>query len=341
MTDAAAPDPAALRTYLAPRLPGFDGEIRLTKFAGGQSNPTYRIDTSAGPYVLRRKPPGRLLKSAHAVDREYRVQSALAGTGVPVPRMRHLCEDAGVIGSAFYVMDHVPGRNFDDPRLPEVAREGRAAIVDEMNRVLAALHAVDPEAVGLGDFGPPGNYYARQLDRWTRQYRASETEPVPDMDRLIAALAGRMPPDDGQRTLVHGDYRLDNLIFAEDGPGCRAVLDWELSTLGHPYADLAAVVMQWRMPAGAEGRGLAGVDCAAHGLPTDADFVAAYCARRGIVDIPDFGFCLAFAFFRMGAILQGVKTRALEGNASNPERGLRLGAQVPAFAAGGLAALDG
>ena len=212
--------------------------------------------------------------------------------------------------------------------------------MDEMNRVLAALHSVDIDAVGLSDYGPPGNYYERQVGRWTKQYRASETETIDGMDRLIDALNDRMPVDDGQRTLVHGDYRVDNMIFAPHSTDCLAVLDWELSTIGHPYADLAAVIMQWQMPTGREGRGLAGVDRAALGLPSDGQFIKSYCQRRGIGPIPDFGFYVAFNFIRMGAILQGVKTRALDGNASDPERGLKMGAYVPAFAGGGLQALS-
>ena len=330
-------DTAAVAAWLEKHMPGFRGPVQAEKFASGQSNPTFRLTTPGGTYVLRRKPPGTLLKSAHAVDREFRVQQALAGTDVPVAKMHVLCEDDDVIGSAFYVMEEVNGRNFDDPRLPQVERGARAAIFDEMNRVLTAIHGVDIDAVELSDFGPEGNYYRRQIDRWSKQYRASETETVAAMDELIAWLDGNLPADDGRRTLVHGDYRIDNMLFALDGPECLAVLDWELSTIGHPFADLAAVIMQWRLPVGAEGRGLAGVDRAAEGLLSDEAFVDAYCARTGIAGIDRFGFYLAFCFFRMAAILQGVKKRALDGNASNPERGLRLGALVPDFAQAGLA----
>jgi len=210
-----------------------------------------------------------------------------------------------------------------------------------MNRVLAELHMVDIDAVGLSDYGPPGNYYERQLSRWSKQYRASETEKVPEMDRLMDALAERMPAEDGQRTLVHGDYRIDNMIHEAEGTKCLAVLDWELSTIGHPYADLASVIMQWQMPQGAEGRGLAGVDRAAHGLPSDEEFIALYCQRRGLDGIDDFGFYLSFCFFRMAGIIQGVLKRALDGNASNPERALKVGQYVPVFARHGLDALEG
>ncbi len=330
-----------LTPWLETHVPGFEGPVRAEKFSGGQSNPTFRLDTPSGAYVLRRKPPGELLKSAHAVDREYRVQSALAGTGVPVARMHALCEDDAVIGAAFYVMDHVPGRAFMDPSLPDLAPAERGAVMDELNRVLAEIHSVDLDATGLSDFGPGGDYYARQIGRWTKQYQASKTQDLPDMDALIDWLQENTPADDGWRTLVHGDYRIDNLLFAPNGPDCVAVLDWELSTIGHPFADLAALIMQWQMPPGTEGRGLAGLDRAALGLPSDAAFIDAYCGRIGREGIPDFNFYLAFAFFRMGAILEGVKRRALDGNAADPERGLLLGEQVPRFARMGLEAAHG
>lgn len=317
-----------------------NGPLSADKFDIGQSNPTYHLRDGARNFVLRRKPDGVLLKSAHAVDREFRVQQALFGSAVPVPQMLALCEDDSVTGAAFYVMGHVAGRMIGDPSMPDCAPAIRAAILTEMNRVLAAIHDIDIAAVGLSDFGPPGDYYQRQLGRWTKQYRASATETVPQMEALMIWLGAHLPPDDGQRTLVHGDYRIDNLLFAQGGAECLAVLDWELSTIGHPFADLAGVVMQWQMPPGLEGRGLAGLDRAALGLPTDAQFVAQYCARRGIGDIPGFGFYVAFAFFRMAAILQGVKKRALDGNASNPDKALRLGAFVPRFAELGMKAAE-
>jgi aminoglycoside phosphotransferase (APT) family kinase protein len=331
-------DTTAVAAWLEKHLPGFRGPVTAEKFPGGQSNPTFRLTTPGGSYVLRRKPPGTLLKSAHAVDREFRVQKALADTDVPVARMHVLCEDDDVIGSAFYIMEDVRGRNLDDPRLDSVEFDMRGLIFDEMNRVLAAIHNVDIDAVGLSDYGAAGNYYRRQIDRWSKQYRASETEHIPQMEDLIAWLDANAPEDDGRCTLVHGDYRIDNMLFAPDGPQCLAVLDWELSTIGHPFADLAAVIMQWRRPAGPEGRGLAGVDRAAQGLPTDEAFIEAYCRRTGVEKIDRFGFYLAFCFFRMAGILQGVKKRALDGNASNPERGLKMGAFVPQFAAQGLEA---
>jgi len=338
-TDTQTLNTDAVAAFLTETLPGFAGPLTASKFQTGQSNPTFLLTTPAKKYVLRRKPPGVLLKSAHAVDREFRVQSALAGSAVPVARMHVLCEDDSVIGSAFYVMDLVDGRNFSEPSTPDLNNDQRSAVIDDMNRVLAALHDVDIQAVGLSDYGPEGNYYERQISRWAKQYRASETTPIAAMDRLMDALAEHMPPEDGQRTLVHGDYRIDNMMFERDGTKCVAVLDWELSTIGHPYADLASVIMQWQMPAGSEGRGLAGVDRRALGLPSDEDFIAAYCARRGLPEIENFGFYLGFCFFRMAGIIQGVYKRSLDGNASNPERARRLGGFVPLFAGNGLRAM--
>ncbi|MXN66343.1 phosphotransferase [Stappia sp. GBMRC 2046] len=339
-SDPNLPDTEAVASWCTDNVPGFRGPVRLEKFATGQSNPTYRLHAASGDYVLRRKPSGRLLKSAHAVGREFHVQRALSGTGVPVAHMHMLCEDDGVIGSSFYVMDFVNGRHFDDPRLPGLSPDERRALMDEMNRVLVAIHKLDLEAAMLCDFGPEGNYYRRQIDRWTAQYRASETETIPAMDDLIAWLDENTPVDDGLRTLVHGDFRIDNLLFAPDGPACAAVLDWELSTLGHPFSDLASVLMRWRRPQGPLGRGLAGVDRKALGLPEDRAFIDLYCARMGLPGVENLGFSLAFAFFRMAAILQGVKKRALDGNASNPERALEIGGHIPGFAEQGLAAAD-
>ena len=332
MNDVAHIDTEALDAYFSTHVAGYHGPLSAEKFATGQSNPTFFVSAASGKYVLRRKPPGTLLKSAHAIEREYAVMRALATTAVPVPRMLALCEDAGVIGTPFYVMAHVDGRIFWDPAVPEVSRPDQAAVYDEMNRVLAALHAVSPAAVGLSDFGRPGNYFARQITRWGDQYRASETGVIADMDALMVWLAAHMPPDDGRVSIVHGDYRIDNFIFAKDAPKLIAVLDWELSTLGHPFADLAYQCMQWRLPNEGVFRGLAGVDRAALGIPTEADYVALYCQRAGLGAMTHWNFYLAFSFFRLAAILQGVKKRALDGNASNPERGLQMGEAVPVLA---------
>lgn len=330
---------ARLTEWMAAHVAGFQGPLDITPFSTGQSNPTYRVDAPSGAYVLRRKPDGVLLKSAHAVDREARVMQALAATDVPVPHVHGLCADNAVFGTMFFVMDLVPGVVHMDPTLPDASPAERGAILSDMARVLAAVHDVNLNAVGLADYGPPGDYYARQLARWTKQYRATETDRLAVMEDLIAWLEAHLPDDDGQRVLVHGDYRIDNLLF--DGTRCTALLDWELSTLGHPHADLAAVLMQWRLPPGDLGRGLAGVDRAALGLPSDADFVSRYAEARGIAPPRDLAFPLAFAFFRMGAILQGVKKRALDGNAANPEKAQKLGAFVPEFARLGREAADG
>jgi aminoglycoside phosphotransferase (APT) family kinase protein len=337
MNDPNLLDQNALAPYLEAHVPGFRGLKAIEKFGHGQSNPTYLLRAESGRYVLRAKPPGQLLKSAHQVDREFRVMQALAPTPVPVPRVLHLSPEDSPIGRMFFVMDYVEGRIFWDPALPDVSgNEERAAIYDSMNRTLAALHDVDVEAAGLSDFGKPGSYFARQLSRWTQQYRASETRTIAEMDALIAWLERHLPPDDGRVALVHGDYRLDNMIFAKDGPAVVAVLDWELSTLGHPYADLAYQCMQWRLPHDSGFKGLGGIDRQAIGLPTEEAYVEAYCRRRGIEGIDSWTFYLAFSFFRLGAICQGVYKRALDGNASNPERARLYGEAVTLLA--GLAA---
>lgn len=331
--EAGAIDQATLAPYLEAHIPGFAGLSAIEKFKSGQSNPTYLLTAASGRYVLRAKPPGQLLKSAHQVDREFRVMRALGGTAVPVPRMLHLSGEDSPIGRMFYVMEFLDGRILWDPSLPDVSgNHERAAIYDAMNATLAALHDVDVEAVGLGDFGKPGSYFERQLARWTGQYRASETEAITDIDRLIAWLEKRMPADDGRLSLVHGDYRLDNMMFAPDAPKVIAVLDWELSTLGHPFADLAYQCMQWRLPHTSGFRGLGGVDRAAAGLPSEEAYVAAYCKRRGIGKIDGWIFFLAFSFFRLAAICQGVYRRALDGNASNPEKARTYGEAVKLLA---------
>ena len=335
------PVEGALLDWLSQNIDGFAGPARLEKFRGGQSNPTYRLNAASGSYVLRRQPPGKLLKSAHAVDREYRVMSALAATDVPVPRVAGLCESPDIIGSMFYIMEFCDGRIFWDASLAELGDNNeRSAIYDEMNRVLAALHNVDPAAVGLADYGKPGNYFARQLARWTGQYRASELRPIPAMEDLMTWLDANQPPDDGRVALVHGDYRLDNMVFHADEPRLIAVLDWELSTLGHPLADLAYQCMQLRMPSsGAATPGLQGADRKALGIPSEAEYVARYCQRTGISEINNGTFYLAFSFFRLAAIIQGVAKRAVDGNASNT-RAAELGQWVEPLSRMALSAID-
>ena len=311
-------DTEVLGPYLEANVDGFSGLSSIDKFADGQSNPTFRVRALSGDYVLRRQPPGKLLKSAHAVDREYRVLSALADSDVPVAMAYHLCEDRDVIGSMFYVMEYFDGRIFWDSAIPEVSKAERSAIYDEMSRVLAALHKVDIEKVGLGDFGKPGSYFERQYDRWSSQYRASELRQIDAMESLMDWLGENLPDDDGRVSLVHGDYRLDNMIFSATEPRVIALLDWELSTLGHPYADVGYQCMQLRMPAQIGSiSGLRGKDLGELGIPTEEEYVAGYCERMGIDGIENFGFYVAFSFFRLAAIVQGVAKRAVDGNASN------------------------
>lgn len=316
---------AALDAWLAPRLPGYAGPLTAEAFQGGQSNPTYRLVTPGGRWVMRSKPGpvAKLLPSAHAIEREFRVMSALAGTDVPVPRMHLLCEDESVIGRAFYVMAHLDGRVLWDPTLPGFAPAGRAALYDEMNRVIAALHRVDPAAVGLADYGRPGNYFERQIARWHRQYQASITTPIDAMERLAAWLPAHLPAsarDDRQVAIVHGDYRLDNLMFDSASTRAIALLDWELSTLGHPLADFSYHCMAWHIEP-ALFRGLGGVDLDALGIPQEPAYVQQYCDRTGRTDAAalaaDWPFYLAYNLFRMAGILQGIARRVEDGTASD------------------------
>ncbi|WP_218311971.1 phosphotransferase family protein [Alteromonas antoniana] len=325
-------DLATLNAYLSEHCPQVGVITETEKFSGGQSNPTFLLTSEAGQFVLRRQPPGKLLKSAHAVDREFRVIRALADSDVPVPKVYHLCEDPDVIGSMFYVMAYVKGNIYWNSALPEIdSNDTRRAMYHEMNRVLAALHSVDIDAAGLSDYGKPGNYFARQLSRWTQQYRASELEHIEEIETLITYLEENQPEDDGQVSLVHGDFRLDNMIFDNPSDGSarvKAVLDWELSTLGHPYADLAYQCMQLRLPSKlAHAAGLGGLDRDALGIPSEQEYVQEYCERRGIGKIHNWTFYLAFSFFRLAAILQGVVKRAHDGNASS-DKAMQLGKMV-------------
>jgi aminoglycoside phosphotransferase (APT) family kinase protein len=297
----------------------FSGPLSAEKFAGGQSNPTFKLSAGDRKFVLRRKPPGQLLASAHAVDREFRVIAALQDTDVPVPGAVALCKEDEIIGSMFYLMEYLEGRVFWDPVLPELTNDERSAVYDDMNRVLAAMHSINVADVGLGDYGRPGNYFERQVGRWTKQYRASETQTVPAMEELMAWLPENMPAEDDRVALVHGDYRLDNVMFHPTEPKIIAVLDWELSTLGNPIADLAYQVMAWQLPRDAGITGLAGIDRKPLAIPEDNSYVTSYCERTGRDEIKHWNFYLAFCFFRLAAIVQGVKKRALDGTASSAE----------------------
>jgi aminoglycoside phosphotransferase (APT) family kinase protein len=305
-------DVAALERFLGFRI------ASLEQFKGGQSNPTYCISAADGRrFVLRRKPPGKLLPSAHAVDREFRVIQALHPTGFPVARPHLLCEDESVIGTAFYVMDFVDGRVLWDQALPGMSKAERAAVWDELNRVIAWLHSIDYRDVGLESFGKPGNYIERQVARWTKQYRASETERIEAMDSLIAWLPKNIPPETAT-TVVHGDFRLDNAIYHPSEPRILAVLDWELSTLGDPLADFAYHCMSWHIPPG-QFRGIAGLDLAALGIPSEAEYVARYCERTGRreIDSAHWDFYMAYNLFRIAAILQGIRKRVVDGTAAS------------------------
>jgi aminoglycoside phosphotransferase (APT) family kinase protein len=311
-------DVPALERYLTGQVAGFRGPLEVRQFRGGQSNPTFLLRAADGvQYVLRKQPGGALLPSAHAVDREFRIISALSPTGFPVAPPVCFCGDRSVIGTLFYVMGYAPGRNFWDPTLPDLTPAARAAVYEEMNRVLVRLHTLDFARAGLADYGKPGNYFARQIGRWSKQYRSSETEPIEAMEKLLAWLPQNIPADD-ETTLVHGDYRLDNMIFHASEPRIIAVVDWELSTLGHPLADFSYHVMVWRVPAG-ENRGLAGVDCAALGIPTEEEYLATYCERTGRPGVAPavWDFCMAYNLFRIACIRQGILKRVVDGTAAS------------------------
>jgi aminoglycoside phosphotransferase (APT) family kinase protein len=319
-------DEAALVAWLSKHVAGFQGPLTVSQFKGGQSNPTYKLDTPHRSYVMRAKPgpAAKLLPSAHAVEREYRVMKALAATDVPVAAMHALCEDESVIGRAFYIMDHVEGRVLWDLSLPSLDPKARAANYDEMNRVLATLHRVSPAAVGLGDYGKPGNYFERQISRWSKQYVASVTQPIPAMDSLMAWLPAHIPAsarDESEVSIVHGDYRLDNMIFHAQEPRVVAVLDWELSTLGHPLADFSYHCMPWHIPL-STGRGMAGLDLVALGIPSEHEYIQRYAERTGRdanAMQADWPFYLAYNLFRIAAILQGIAKRVEDGTASSAQ----------------------
>jgi aminoglycoside phosphotransferase (APT) family kinase protein len=320
-------DTAALTAWLSAHLPGFEGPLSLETFKGGQSNPTYQIVTPKRSYVLRTKPGpvAKLLPSAHAIEREFKVMHGLCGTDVPVPQMHVLCEDESIIGRAFYVMEFVQGRVLWDQTLPGMANAERSAIYDEMNRVIAALHTVKFAERGLESFGRPGNYFERQIGRWSKQYVASVTQPIDEMDKLMAWLSANMPAsakDESKISIVHGDYRLDNLMFHPTEPRVLAVLDWELSTLGHPLADFSYLSMCWHIPPGAF-RGIGGVDIAALGIPSESENIHRYCDRTGLAtpaDLKaDWNFYLAYNMFRIAAILQGIAKRVEAGTASSEQ----------------------
>lgn len=312
-------------TWLAGHVPGYAGPGRITKFGFGQSNPTYRLDAASGTYVLRRKPFGELLPKAHAIDREFRVLSAIAGSDVPAPRPLAYCDDPAVLGAEFYVMEHVVGRIFYDQTLPGMSASERSAIFGAMNTAVAALHRLDPAEIGLTDFGRPEGFIARQVSLWTRQYRASEGARIDAMESLMEWLPANLPAEQPAR-IFHGDLRLDNMIFHPEEPRVIALLDWELSTIGDPYADLAYHMMVWRVPVDLF-RGFGGLDLEALGIPDETDYLRSYCERRGISTLPSWNFYLAFSLFRVAAILQGVWRRAMDGQASAADA-LEVGAKA-------------
>ena len=310
-------DEAALAAWMNEHVDGYSGPLKVSQFKGGQSNPTYRLDTPGGSYVLRRKPPGTLLPGAHAVEREYRVLSALGAAGFPVPRVHGLCEDGGVIGTPFYVMDLVEGRIVWEAHFPGLSSEERAAHFDAMNATIARLHSFDPDALGLGDFGKAAGFVERQVGRWSRQYLAdSDAGRLAAMDGLVDWLQKHLPPDSGAGRIAHGDFRCDNMIFAPAEPRVDAVLDWELSTLGDPAADFTYHLLMYRMPSDLFS-GLAGMDLPALGIPSEEDYIAAYCRRTGREGLPNVDYLVVFCLFRLAAIIHGIKGRLVRGNASS------------------------
>lgn len=329
----------ALAKYLQNHITGFQGPLISTKFKGGQSNPTYLLEAASSRYVLRRKPPGKLLASAHAVDREFRVLQALHHSAVPIAKPFHLCTDETIIGSMFYVMEYIDGKVFWDPSLPDCTTAQRAEIFDALIKALAAIHSVSVVDSGLADYGKPGNYFERQTTRWSKQYRDSETQSIAVMDALIEQLPIRCPEDDGSISLVHGDFRIDNLMFDSDGKKVLAVVDWELSTLGHPLADLGYFCMALRLPRNPALPGLAGLNRFDLGIPDEQQILQRYAELTGRAIPSDWSFVLAFSFFRLAAIAQGVAKRASQGNASS-EQAMQAGRMVELLATMGLSELQ-
>jgi len=334
-------DVGALHEYLRQHVDGFSGELTVEQFKGGQSNPTFKLSAGGQHYVLRTKPglSAQLLPSAHAIDREYRVMDALSKAGFPAARQYALCVDESVIGRAFYVMEFIEGRVLWDQSLPDMSKAERGQYYDEMNRVISQLHTIDYAAIGLANYGKPGNYFGRQIDRWTHQYKASETEKIEAMDSLMEWLPQNIPPGD-DTSIVHGDFRLDNMMFHPTEPRILAVLDWELSTLGHPLADFSYHCMSWHIPPG-QFRGIGGLDLPALGIPTEDDYIARYCERTGkTIRQEDFRFYLAYNMFRMAGILQGIMKRTLDGTASS-EQALKAGKAARPMAEMGWAYASG
>jgi aminoglycoside phosphotransferase (APT) family kinase protein len=323
-------DVAALEGWMSDHVDGFAGPLSVSQFKGGQSNPTYRLDTPSGrSFVLRRKPPGKLLPGAHAVEREARVMSALGKQGFPVPHVHGLCEDEAVIGTPFFLMDLVDGRIIWEASFPDMASDDRAAHFDAMNATIAQLHGYDPEAIGLGDYGRASGFVERQVARWSKQYQSDvEAGRLPQMDALVDWLQKHLPPDSGETRVVHGDFRCDNMIFAAHQPRVAAVLDWELSTLGDPAADFVYHLVMYRMPAGIF-TGLAGLDLAARGIPSEEQYVAAYCRRTGRDHLPNVDYLMVFVMFRLAAILHGIKGRLARGSASSAHAGEMVGQLEP------------
>lgn len=321
---------------LSSRMPSYFGPWSFAKTTQGQSNPTFILQGKNYSLVLRRKPDGNLLKSAHMVEREYEVMKALYKSDVPVPKVFYLCDDITEIGSVYFVMEFVNGVTFSEPQLPNLTPEQRKKIYDSMNASLASLHKVKPNIIGLSDFGRTGNYFERQLSRWSQQFELTTTDKVIEMETLRDWLAKNIPKEINEPRLVHGDWRIDNLIFSKHDFSLLAVVDWELSTIGDPRADLATQLMQWSMPMGKEGRGLLNANRTELGIPSNESYVEEYSKRAGLTELPDLEFAIAFCFFKMAAIMQGVKKRALDGNASNPEQAIKMGEYVPIFARSAL-----